>query len=305
MNILKSIIFLLFFGNINYASTKINSCDADLVIFSYDRPLQLYAYLESLKNYVSGLKNIFVLYRTSNQEFEKAYQDIQKEYQKCVDIKFFKQNNQTAPHNFKPLLLKILFTESKSNYILFGVDDIIVTNFININNCITLMIQEKAFGFYLRLGKNITKFYVQSVDFHTTPQFKIVTPDVLAWKFKDGKYAWKHATSVDMTVVHKQEIECFKTIEYQTPNQLEIAWSNNKRKETRNKTGLCYAHSKMVNIPFNIVQEDKTQNNMGIFSTIDLLGLYNKNLKLDINALFAVNNQAPHIEYIPTFVSRL
>ena len=291
----------MFCGNINYAGTLNSTDNADLVIFSYDRPLQLYAYLESLKKYVSGLKNIFILYHSSNEAFEKAYQEIQKEY---TDIIFFNQNNSTAAQDFKPLLLKILFTESKSNYVLFGVDDIIVTNFINICECITHMTQEKALGFYLRLGKNITKFYVQSVNFHTSPPFRTVAPDVFAWQFKDGKYAWKHSTSVDMTIIHKQELECLKKIHFRTPNQLEIAWSRNKKKETRNKTGLCYGHSKIVNIPLNIVQEDKTQNNMGFLSTIDLLDLYDQQLKIDISALFAVNNQAPHMEYIPTFIQR-
>ena len=43
--------------------------NADLVIFSYNRPLQLYALLESITNYVTGLDKIMVIYRSSDARY--------------------------------------------------------------------------------------------------------------------------------------------------------------------------------------------------------------------------------------------
>ena len=51
---------------------------ADLLVFSYDRPLQLFAFLESVQKYMEGLSSVSVLYRTSNAEFEKGYQIVKK-----------------------------------------------------------------------------------------------------------------------------------------------------------------------------------------------------------------------------------
>ena len=48
----------------------------DLVVFSYDRPLQLFAFLESTNQFVSGLGEISIIYRYSDENYEKAYQKV-------------------------------------------------------------------------------------------------------------------------------------------------------------------------------------------------------------------------------------
>ena len=50
---------------------------ADLVIFSYDRPLQLYAFLESVQRYVTGLSKISVICRMSDGQYRQGYEIIQ------------------------------------------------------------------------------------------------------------------------------------------------------------------------------------------------------------------------------------
>ena len=90
--------------------------EADLLIFSYDRPLQLKAYLESLQKYVTGIKGTSVIYRTSSNDFEKAYQKLKTFF---PSVFFIKQEDD--PHqNFKPLLLKAAFETMQSSYLLFG-----------------------------------------------------------------------------------------------------------------------------------------------------------------------------------------
>ncbi|EKD49039.1 MAG: hypothetical protein ACD_64C00023G0003, partial [uncultured bacterium] len=45
----------------------------DLVVFSCDRPLQLYALLESVQQYARGLAEQHVIYRATDLKFEKGY----------------------------------------------------------------------------------------------------------------------------------------------------------------------------------------------------------------------------------------
>ena len=45
--------------------------NVDIIIFSYDRPLQLYAFLESIDQYCVGVGKCFVLYRASDKDYEK------------------------------------------------------------------------------------------------------------------------------------------------------------------------------------------------------------------------------------------
>ncbi|HVW98901.1 MAG TPA: hypothetical protein VHA52_00440, partial [Candidatus Babeliaceae bacterium] len=57
--------------------------DTDLIVFSYNRPLQLYALLESVQRYVSNLNIIHVLCRISNSQYKKAYQELETFFPKA------------------------------------------------------------------------------------------------------------------------------------------------------------------------------------------------------------------------------
>ena len=48
--------------------------------------MQLYALLESIEQYVIGLANIFVIYRTSNKTIQNAYNLVQETF---TDAHFF------------------------------------------------------------------------------------------------------------------------------------------------------------------------------------------------------------------------
>lgn len=284
------------------SATKLTCFNTDLVIFSYNRPLQVSAFLESIGKYITGLSSVFVIYRADNVEFEKAYMEVQTLYPR---VKFHQQT--TNPHAcFKPMLLDILFSKSSNPYVLFGVDDIIVTDHINIKNCIEAMEKFRAFGFYLRLGKNITSSYTASVTSYKPPLLKKVSSDLFTWRFYKAPYSWGLATSLDMTVVRKKDIKKhFSRLPYTTPNSLEIQWTHQGsrlKKANPSLHGICYSKSRIINIPLNLVQEDVTQNNMGLLSPSDLLMIFNNKLKIDITQFFRINNNAPHMEYIPTFV---
>lgn len=53
----------------------------DVLIFSSDKPLQLYACLESLEKYSQNYQGITVVYATSNEEYASAYEKIKAHFQ--------------------------------------------------------------------------------------------------------------------------------------------------------------------------------------------------------------------------------
>ena len=69
---------------------------ADLIIFSYDRPMQLFALLESIEKNVVGLNKTNVIYRSSNNEFEVGYEIVKKSF---PTSNYVKQDN--APRSFE------------------------------------------------------------------------------------------------------------------------------------------------------------------------------------------------------------
>src|SRR5436190_728507 len=119
----KSIFFILLFLSTTIILT-IDQLKTDVVIFSYDRPLQLYALLESLYLYTTDINSIAVVYRTSNDRYEKAFNIVAVQF---PQVKFL---HQQSIDDFKILTIAAI-EDSSSDYIVFAVDDNIVKDTIS------------------------------------------------------------------------------------------------------------------------------------------------------------------------------
>lgn len=293
----KRFLWIVIFGAIG----GLNALDStvDVLVFSYNRPLQLYALLESIDKQVTGVNQIFVLYR-ADTEYAKAYITLEQQFDNVVYVK----QGEYPAKDFKKITQKIVTEISKSRYIVFAVDDIIVKNTVDLISCAQLVEQTGAYGFYLRLGKNLTQCYMRRCA-QPLPAFKTVAPGVYSWIFKLGLYDWNYPNTVDMTLYRKKDvIAAFERIHFTSPNTLEAAW-NQYAYQAQNRIGLCFELSAIVNLPLNLVQKDFTSNrNMGAYTTEHLLDIFNQGLKIDINPLQKIVNRAAHMEYEPTFISK-
>lgn len=272
---------------------------ADLIIFSFDRPLQFYALMESIEKYITGIKNISVLYRVSSQEFNEAYDRCFERF-KNFKINAVKQGE--SPHeDFKPLLL-LLLKQLKQDYMLFAVDDIIVKDYIDLGECIAYLEAHNAYGFYLRLGKNISHSYTARTQ-SPLPIHMQCAKDVMSWKLSDGVSEWRYLNTVDMTLYRKDQLfNVFLQLPFHSPDTLEIVWAAyGDSSHDLHKTALCYDDSKIINIPLNLVQRDwqtQTAYNMK-YDLSELLQLFNQGYRMHIESYFKFNNSTPHIEIIP------
>jgi len=269
---------------------------SDLIIFSFNRPMQLYATLESVTKYISHLNQIYVLYRTTSEQYDQAYQEIQ---QRFSSIKLVKQGPNPR-EDFKPLLLQC-FDDSPAEYIMFSVDDDIVKDFVDIIQCIEALQKYNGHGFYLRLGVNITKGYTQDVFQIPSPLY--VENDMVRFSFKDGIADWAYPHNLDMTIFKKSHIESFfRNHAYSSPNTLESAWAV---AADLNVYGLCYRVSKKFMLPLNIVQQDWWVPNENSFSIEELFIKWQQGLAIDISQFDRVNNNCVLMGYRPTFIPRL
>jgi hypothetical protein len=284
--------------NVFCLDKKVKSEKVDIVAFSYDRPLQLWALLESGKKLLSGVGKTIVIYRVSNDDFEKAYEELKSNFK---GVKFVKQMVKPT-NNFKELVLKETFENAKSEHVMFAVDDIIVTDFVDLEKCAKLLEQEKAYGFYLRLGKNITYDYTLNQTNVSLPAMKVVDPGVYCWNFKGAKSHWAYVHTLDMTIYKKSDIKGnFYNMNFTTPNTLDGMWAE---LVDYTKNGLFFEKSKIVNLPLNKVQEFTWHRSMDILTTQDLLEEFNAGFKLDINSVANVNVISPHTEFVPEFIKR-
>ncbi len=284
----------------------------NLIIFSYKRPMQLYALLESLQEYVTGLNQIMVLYRADDERYEQAYNSVRADFENIL----FVQQSKYNPHSdFKPLCMDLL-NSYESDYIMFATDDNLVKDYVSITDCIQALEQTKiyfnpqeksiegleqihAYGFYLRLGKNLHHCYPmnsqQAIPFLTT-----LNKSIFAWQIIESEgsltYDWSYPNTVDMTIYPKQQIiNTLQTIEFTNPNTLEGNWAR-LANHNSSKIGLCFERSKIVNIPMNRVQDVSPINRNMDQDPQELLELFEQGFKIDRSPLHQWQNSSAHAE---------
>jgi hypothetical protein len=249
------------------------TAEADIVLFSSNRPLQLYASLESIQRYITGFEHLTVLYHATDESFAAGYEKVKDAF----PIARFVAQGQG---DFKPKLEKTVF-DSPSAYVLFGTDDLIIKDFVDLKLCMDQMEKTGAYGFYLRFGRHINQSAI--------PPSQLLSGGIYAWDIEMGEAGWGLARSLGMTLFKKEEIKkVLSQSKYKNPNGLELCWA----KEVPQKAlGLYFERSKMVNISNYLNAED-------------LLVKFNQGLKMDIEPLYKVENNSPYLDYIPEFVLR-
>jgi hypothetical protein len=242
--------------------------DIVTVIFSKDRPLQLDLTLTTYEKY-SNNRNIgyeFVIYKTSDDRFEKAYLQVMKEH---PNIKFIKETT------FKVNLYDCL---KGKKYVLFIVDDCIFTKKYSIKNvCTKLDICEGALGFSLRLGTNTKYCYSLGVD-NNIPEMQLIGDNVVGFTWKSSVLDdFSYPLEVSSSVYRVNDIKpIIEGIHYSNPNQLEWVMYNYVPRLIRRPFLLSFETSVAFCNPINKIQTENN-NRVGVkpeYTIENLLKLY-------------------------------
>lgn len=292
--------------DIKETSPRAEKPQCDLVVCSYNRPLQLMALIESSEKRLSGLGNIFVLYR-SDEEYQQGYDKLIRQ---MPHVTFVKQVD--PKKDFQDLFLDIVYNKSKSSHVLFGVDDIVVKTEVQIDEALREMEKTHAHGVFLRLGENITYSYMQDKP-EAIPPSKKVGAGLKAFRFEDGQLDWKYPNTLDMTIYKKADIEKgLRSSTYKNPSELETFWNETskfdflerKKDEERNvhTIGLYYPVSKVVNIPMNVVTRYYENKNLSSHSPEELLRLFEEGYKIDVDKVSSIEHNSCHADIDLDFV---
>jgi hypothetical protein len=293
----KNIFFMLL---TIYFQITAQNYTADLIIFSYDRPLQLYALLESLELYATDINSTTIIYRTSNKRYETAFNQVALQF---PNVQFL---HQKTIDDFKILTVQAI-EESASDYVIFAVDDNIVKDTFSLSECISWLEKTNAYGFYLKLGTHLDYCYTENSP-QTLPPLMHIHDNIFAWEFELGEKDWHYPNTVDMTIYRKKDlISLFKSLEYTNPNLLEGKWAAWwVQHKAPSHIGLFYDISKILNIPLNKVQTINILNrDMNLYTPEELLEKFETGYKIDITPLYQMQNKAVHTEYEPTFIPRI
>ena len=200
--------------------------------------------------------------------------------------------------DFKPLVLQAVYG-TKSPYILFAVDDMIVKDFIDLSASIRSLEAAQAYGFYFCHSTRLKESFMRSCAQPLPPLVRLES--AFAWQFKQGEVDWKYPNSLDMVLYRKEEIrKDLLKMPFHNPNTFEDLWD--KRAKLK-KIGLFYENSKAVGIPLNLVNPSENRA-LHTLTAAELLEKYKAGLKIDIAPLCQIQNTSKHIPYEPTFIQR-
>jgi hypothetical protein len=286
----RNINFLLenFLGKEGVVATINANANINCIIFSKDRPLQLHALLGSIKDHLSGVGTIHILYCASNIDYELGYQRLAVESN-------LKNVNWCREEDFQVDLLKIV-NRINSKSLFFLVDDIIFTENVNFDDFGE--VDTNKYVISLRLGANLRYCYMSNAR-QRLPNFTLNSEKIddkfLLWNWSDGKWDWGYPLSLDGHIFSTNEIiKIFNLITFSNPNSLEGAmqiFSDIYKK----KIGLCYFKSRLVNIPNNKVQNSNNNRFQGN-DPKKLLKLWNSGFRINYKLYYGFNNKSVHEE---------
>ena len=272
---LKIILFRKLYSDVN----KISG-----IVFSMDRPIQLFALLESYYKYCSDPVPLKILYKSNNNEYLDGYKEIIQYYEKR-NISFIKEIS------FRNDLIRIL-KDISSKYLFFLVDDNIFKEPFSHSDFLSFPKKEN-YIFSLRHGKNLNYCYTKDLK-QPLPVFNKIH-NFLSWDLNKSEIDWKYAFSVDGHIYQTREVlEMTNHISFKAPNSYE-ATMNVFRFILRRRKGLCYPNSILVNVCLNRVQEE-IRNISGDYSPQELLEIWNKGNKINIDFFYKIKNSSAHIE---------
>lgn len=271
---------------------------AECIVFSKDRALQLHALLASYYEKVVSPVPVYILYQTSSRSHEKAYEQLIEIFQK-PKISFVKQNNADS---FQADLIELL-SSIQSEKTFFLVDDIIFVEDLDINDFAKF--NTDKFVSTLRMGVNLKRCYTLQME-QPLPEWItsiINDEDKMCWKWKSGIYDWGYPLSVDGHLFSTHEITAIsKLVSFNAPNTFEDGLQKFSRLFLP-RFGVCYKKSKIINIPCNKVQIERSN----IHGTIDqdfLLEQWQKGMQMNYRKLYGFVSNSAHQEITFELITR-
>lgn len=244
------------------------------IVFSRNRPLQLYGYLTSLLQQVTDAECSVTVLAKVEQPYHVAYADLANEFPEagfCYEADFAGQ---------LPLLV------NDAEYTCFGCDDVVFVAPIDEAPIAAELAEESpVLGVSLRLGLNVRRGMFG--DRMPRPQFETTMP-MLTWDITTSAGDWAYPWEVLGTVYRTDFVrEMVAAINPGNPSQLEARgaqWSV-WQKHTERRQLAAFPSARLVVPTVNIVQSEYPGNGIIGHRTLSpelLLECWNAGLRLDV-----------------------
>jgi hypothetical protein len=268
------------------------------IIFSKDRPMQLYGLLDSYLKHVANPVPVTVIYSCKDKKHKNAYLEVMKYFNKVkLDIDFIYEEK-----TFKQTLLKAL-SQVRKNKILFLVDDIIFIKSVDLN--IFKKINTQTHILSLRHSPFLKKSFTTNTR-HSPPSFKQLSysDDLLEFDWFESGGEWSDPWSLDGHLLNTSELIAISNCSnYKAPNSYEISLKA-FNDIVINRKGLCFNQSKILNLPINRVQNE-VNNISGNISVDFLLDKWNQGYCIDTSVFREYVPLSTHEDHPVKFIKRV
>ncbi len=254
----------------------------DIVILSYDRPLQLLALIESLQEKVTGFETIFITYDYSSEAMNTAYEELKLNF---PHLKWIETNRKKRS---KPILVDLLSDpQFKSPFVFFAKDELIMQQHLDLTNVAKALAETDTFGVFLMLGKNIINAGAQSQFLGATSFIPISDHEkqqsLFAWQFSFGNLHWNTPSPMDGVLYKKSSLlPILSSLQAETFEELEETF---KKQWPQQEIGLFYADAKCLKNKF--IYPDFRP-----VPSVALLELFKSGLKINVHSLTSIISDA-------------
>ncbi len=258
----------------------------DLFIFSADRPMQLYSFLESQKKCAPGINDVYVIYSASEEKFSEGYELVRRTF---PEVCFLHKEDKAS--SLKSEIIAHI-NKASSAYVALAEDQTLLKDQIDLNKALDLLEKTGAYGFFLSLGLNLK----------TQPKnYYIMDDGVIAWQFEQGKEDWSRSHSLGMTLYRKSDlVDSLSRLNFQSIPSFQKAFVEMNQSA---ELGICFADSKTIFHFFEIFRVKEGEKRVA-YTTKELNDLFLEGMKLDIRQLYRIQNKETNVSKIPHFILR-
>lgn len=270
--------------------------DLEFVVFSMDRALQLHGLLSSLFDLVQGDYTVHVLYRASEREHERAYDEVKMLMEGAGrPVRWSKESD------FRQDLIDVL-DSGGSSQVAFLVDDIVFIRPLDLTKLDWAACRNGVLS--LRLGKGLDYCYTKGRPMRSANLSPVSAEgELMRFSWTDGEYDWVYPVSVDGHVFSRLDMRsAVGALEFGAPNSFERALQViSPLYEPRE--GFCFDRPKILNIPLNKVQTENDNVSADV-SPRYLLEQWNQGKMLDYKSLQGISTRSVHQEVDVRFCTR-
>lgn len=258
-------------------------------ILSKDRPLQLDALLRSMHAMASATVPCVVLYKTSNDRYQRAYADVFERHKNM-------QLDVVLEQDFRSDVFNIIETRHYER-VVFLVDDQVFVAPVNLKKILT--IDPNIATYSLRLGKRITRCQpLGGIETANPPFLQLdgLANDWLAWHWVSGTGDWRGANCLDGNVLSRAMV--LAAFEHPLaskicgPQTLEMSLNGSGIATT---VGICSVAPQVVNLAVNRVSQEGYQYPHGTAEVDTLLGAWESGYQLCLSIVQQFAADSCHI----------